>query len=62
MNISDYKIEKGNDFNKIMNSTCPRKIVVGGPGTGKSYLFSELIKKNEQRERRNSWLLHLSEN
>ena len=45
MSIIDYKTERHNDVNKIRDSAHPRKVVVAGPGTGKSYLFSELIKK-----------------
>lgn len=41
----DHKTERTNDVNNIKNSTHPRKVVVAGPGTGKSFLFSELIKK-----------------
>ena len=45
MPIVDHKTERANDVDNIKNSTHPRKIVVAGPGTGKSFLFSELIKK-----------------
>src|SRR3989344_8854111 len=39
----DYKKERDNDVSKIKESNHPRKVVVAGPGTGKSYLFQELI-------------------
>lgn len=41
----DHKAERANDVGKIKDSVHPRKVVVAGPGTGKSFLFSELIKK-----------------
>jgi len=40
----NHKIERENDVTKIKNSSHPRKVVVAGPGTGKSFLFQELIK------------------
>jgi hypothetical protein len=43
----DHKTERGNDVSKIKNSVHPRKVVVAGPGTGKSFLFSELIKQKQ---------------
>ena len=45
MSTIDHKTERANDVNSIKDSTHPRKVVVAGPGTGKSFLFSELIKK-----------------
>jgi superfamily I DNA/RNA helicase len=45
MTTIDYKKERNNEIDAIKNSSHPRKIIVGGPGTGKSYLFAELIKK-----------------
>jgi hypothetical protein len=44
MNI-DYKAERSNDIKQIKDSSSPKKIIVAGPGTGKSYLFSEIIKQ-----------------
>ena len=43
----NHKTERENDFNGIMTSNHRRKVVVGGPGTGKSYLFSKLLKKKK---------------
>lgn len=43
----DYKQERTNDVNEILNSLHPRKVVVAGPGTGKSFLFQEIIKKKK---------------
>jgi superfamily I DNA/RNA helicase len=45
MTTIDHKTERANDVSNIKNSVHPRKVVVAGPGTGKSFLFSELIKK-----------------
>jgi len=53
MSIVDYKKERDNDINNIKNSSYPRKVVVGGPGTGKSYLFSELLKKKRTEGKTN---------
>jgi len=39
----DHKAERENDGTKIRNSKHPRKVVVAGPGTGKSHLFGQLI-------------------
>ena len=44
---NNHKIESEGDVSKIINSEHPRKVIVAGPGTGKSYLFQELI-KNER--------------
>jgi hypothetical protein len=43
----DHNAERANDVSKIKDSLHPRKVVVAGPGTGKSFLFSELIKKKQ---------------
>src|ERR1700754_883687 len=40
----DHKKERRDDVDKIISSECPHKVVVAGPGTGKSFLFQELIK------------------
>jgi len=40
--------ERKNDVDEIKNSSYPRKVVVAGPGTGKSYLFQEIIKKKKE--------------
>lgn len=44
----NHKQERDNDVNKILISTHPRKIVVAGPGTGKSYLFEQAIEKKKE--------------
>ena len=44
MSTLDHKLERDNDLNKVKNSNHPKKVVVAGPGTGKSFLFQELIK------------------
>jgi superfamily I DNA/RNA helicase len=54
-NIMDFETERKDDTDKIKNSEHPRKVVVAGPGTGKSYLFSEIIKK-KQEEGKNNFL------
>jgi hypothetical protein len=51
----DYKEERKKNLDEILDSTSKRKVVVGGPGTGKSYLFGELIKK-KQKEGKNKFL------
>ena len=47
MSTIDHKIERDIDFKRIMTSNHPRKVVVGGPGTGKSFLFRQLLKKKK---------------
>ncbi len=49
----DFKKERLNDTDKIKNSVHPRKVIVAGPGTGKSYLFSEIIKKKKLEGKNN---------
>lgn len=51
----DYKKERYDDIVAIKNSSHPRKVIVAGPGTGKSYLFSELI-KNKRAEGKTNFL------
>lgn len=44
----DHEEERKKDTLTILNSDHPRKIVVAGPGTGKSHLFQEAIKKEKK--------------
>lgn len=48
MTITDYKTERENDVSKIKSSAHPKKVVVAGPGTGKSFLFQELIREKKK--------------
>ena len=41
----DYKQERRKDFDAILTSDHGRRVVVAGPGTGKSFLFQEAIKR-----------------
>jgi superfamily I DNA/RNA helicase len=43
----DHKTERSRDVANIKNSKHPRKIIVAGPGTGKSFLFGEIIKQKQ---------------
>lgn len=49
MTAVDYKKERENDVSEILKSAHPRKIIVSGPGTGKSHLFKKLIKDKKLR-------------
>jgi len=49
----DHKVERSNDVEKIRSSMHPKKVVVAGPGTGKSFLFSELIKQKRSEGKTN---------
>lgn len=49
----DHKVERNNDVDKIKNSKHPKKVIVAGPGTGKSFLFSELIKQKKSEGKTN---------
>lgn len=51
--VMDYKSERSTDVDKIKDSAHPRKVVVAGPGTGKSFLFSELIRKKQSEGKAN---------
>jgi superfamily II DNA or RNA helicase len=42
-NVSDRPVEKS-VISKILKSAARKKIVVAGPGTGKTHLFKELLK------------------
>lgn len=44
-----YKKERENDIMAIKSSSHPRKVIVAGPGTGKSYLFGEIIKQKRSK-------------
>ncbi|MBL7073922.1 ATP-dependent helicase [candidate division KSB1 bacterium] len=40
--------EERNKFTRrILESTCPKKVIVSGPGTGKTYTFYELLKRKQ---------------
>ncbi len=41
----DHKKEREKDTKIILDSKSPKRVVVAGPGTGKSFLFEQIIKK-----------------
>lgn len=45
MNKIDHEQERKKEIDRVLNSSHPRRIVVGGPGTGKSYLFEQAVKR-----------------
>jgi len=45
MPVVDHKAERAKDIKRIKDSVHPRKVVVAGPGTGKTHLFREIITK-----------------
>jgi superfamily I DNA/RNA helicase len=49
----DHKTERENDLKKIKDSIHKRKIVVAGPGTGKSHMLGELIKDKRKQGKSN---------
>jgi hypothetical protein len=49
----DYEKEREEDLKKIRSSTHPRKVVVAGPGTGKSYLFQKIIEDKKKVGKKN---------
>ena len=51
----DYNAERTSDVKAILDSAHAKKVVVAGPGTGKSFLFEQLIKK-KQSEGKNNFL------
>jgi len=46
--VIDHKTERESDINIIKAFAHPKKVVVAGPGTGKSFLFQELIKAKKE--------------
>ncbi len=46
---TDHELNRSNDSDKILNSSHPRKVVLAGPGTGKSYLFEEAIRRKKEK-------------
>ena len=44
----DHKKQRSEDSSKVLDSSHPRKVVVAGPGTGKSFLFQEAIRKKKE--------------
>jgi hypothetical protein len=53
MGTIDHKTERNNDVARIKSSAHPKKVVVAGPGTGKSFLFSEIIKEKKANGKTN---------
>ncbi|MFH1956113.1 MAG: UvrD-helicase domain-containing protein [Patescibacteria group bacterium] len=53
MTVIDHKTERKNDIERIKGSVHPRKVIVAGPGTGKSYLFNEIIKQKRSEGKTN---------
>ncbi len=47
--IIDHEKERKKDVDIIIDSNHPRKVVVAGPGTGKSFLFKQLIQSEKNR-------------
>lgn len=45
----DHIQKRNDDSKKIIDSSHPRRVVLAGPGTGKSYLFQEAIKKKREQ-------------
>ena len=43
----DYKAERIADVSAVVDSKQSKKVVVAGPGTGKSYLFEQVIKQKQ---------------
>ena len=46
-NSIDHEKERAKDSDKILKSSHPRKVVLAGPGTVKSFLFKEAIKRKK---------------
>ncbi|MBC7349957.1 MAG: ATP-dependent helicase [Candidatus Aminicenantes bacterium] len=47
MNNYDFYIKDRDRYlNKIINSDAPRKLIIAGPGTGKTYTFRKLLEKS----------------
>ncbi|MEK7202625.1 MAG: UvrD-helicase domain-containing protein [Patescibacteria group bacterium] len=51
----DHETERQNDLSKVLNSVHKKRVVVAGPGTGKSFLFERVIRK-EKKEGKSKFL------
>lgn len=49
IDLKKYEEERKKDVEKILDSKAIKKVVVAGPGTGKSYLFEQAIKNKRQK-------------
>lgn len=45
----DHQEERTNESETILNSTHRRKVILAGPGTGKSFLFKQAIEKKKKQ-------------
>ena len=43
-NYDDFEQKRAEATTKILDSTAEKKLIVAGPGTGKSYLFEQICK------------------
>lgn len=48
--IEEQKEERAECLDKILKSKAPKKIIVAGAGTGKTFIFKELLKANSAGE------------
>lgn len=46
IDYDDFEKKRAEYTNNILNSNSPNKVVLAGPGTGKSYLFQQICEKN----------------
>ncbi len=46
MTDEQLKVSRKSHLDAILNSTSPKKLIVAGPGTGKTHTFKELLRKN----------------
>jgi superfamily II DNA or RNA helicase len=59
---TEHEFHRKEYTDAILNSTADRKIIISGPGTGKSFLFQEICKKNiEQGKDKNLTLSFINE-
>lgn len=49
----DQERERDEDVEKVISSKHPRKIVVASPGTGKTFLFNQIIKRRKKKGKAN---------
>lgn len=52
-----YKEDRDKRVYEIVQSDAPKKVIVAGPGTGKSYLFEEICKRNIVLGKKNNLVL-----
>jgi len=58
MNNDEFYIrDRDHYLNKILNSDTPRKLIIAGPGTGKTHTFKKLLEKSSKSSEKRPWAM-----